>query len=206
MKHYFLSILFFLLLQNLFAQQSDSVATMAPKKITLENPKEAWLPNPKTATILSAVVPGLGQAYNRSYWKIPIIYAIEGTLIYLIFYNNGYYKDFKEAYKTRIDTSSTKQLDKYYDNPNYRTADQLRLARDDYRRNRDLSIVVAAAIYGIQILDANVDAHLRTFKINKELSLELNPFFYKYNTYNLASGVSLSLKFDQQSDNIRPKF
>lgn len=206
MKHYFLTIFLVLLLQNLFAQQTDSVATAAPKKVTLEDPEKTWLPNPKTATLLSAAIPGLGQAYNRSYWKMPIIYIAEGILVYLIIDNNKNYKEFKEAYQIRTDTSSNKTPDQFINHKVYNSTDRLRLARDDYRRNRDLSIVIAVAVYGMQILDANVDAHLRTFKINKELSLELNPFFYKYNTYNLASGVSLSLKFDQQTDNIRPKF
>jgi hypothetical protein len=200
MKQYFFILFLFLALPNLFAQQVDSVASMAPKKISLENTSEdIWLPKPKTATLLSTIVPGLGQAYNRSYWKIPLIYAIEGTLVYLIIDNNKNYKSFKEAYRIRTDASSTK-VDQYINHQRYKSADQLRLARDDYRRNRDLSIVIAAAVYGMQILDASVDAHLRSFRVNKELSLELNPYFYKYNAYNFASGISLTLKWDTKSD------
>lgn len=193
MKKVFFVISFLLIIQNLYAQRigSDSV-TVEPEVPILKEEKSGWLPKPSKATIMSAILPGLGQAYNRSYWKIPIIYAAEGTLLYLIFYNQNNFKDFGEAYNNRSDTSFIQTEDERFANF---TTDQLRLARDDYRRNRDLSIIIAVAVYGIQILDANVDAHLKAFKLNEELSMEIKPFFYTHNTPNLASGLTLSLKF-----------
>lgn len=195
MKKAFLVLSLFMIVSNLYAQHagSDTVETN-PQTPILKEEKSAWLPKPSKATLMSAILPGLGQAYNRSYWKIPIIYAAEGTLVYLIFYNQGEFLRFKKAYDIRNDPDNTEE-DEFIDNPRYQTVDQLRLARDDYRRNRDLSIIIAVAVYGIQILDANVDAHLKAFKLNEELSMEIKPFFYTYNTPNLASGLTLSLKF-----------
>ena len=198
-KLFFLLVLIFSI-GNLSAQETDSSSIREKKEIEVkekketQSPAEPWRPSPKKATLLSTALPGLGQIYVKSYWKVPIIYAAEGVLVYLIIHNNRQFQEFKEAYLIRNDPNST-EVDKFFDNPYYQNAEQLRITRDDYRRNRDLSIVIAAFVYGMQILDATVDAHLKGFKISNDLSMEINPFFYNYNTPNLASGLTLTFRF-----------
>jgi len=203
MKNLFFLLVILLSIGNLSAQEADSMAIQekqqvevieAKEKKETRSPAEPWRPSPKKATLLSTALPGLGQMYVKSYWKVPIIYAAEGVLVYLIIHNNRQFQEFKEAYLIRNDPNST-EVDKFFDNPYYQNAEQLRITRDDYRRNRDLSIVIAAFVYGMQILDATVDAHLKGFKISNDLSMEINPFFYKYNTPNLASGITLTFRF-----------
>ncbi len=201
MKKLFFLFIIFLSIGRLWAQEVDSLHIQDEKAIEIKTEEETapvsreeWRPSPKKATLLSTAFPGLGQIYVKSYWKAPIIYAAEGVIIYLMIQNHRQFVDFRDAYLIRIDPNST-ETDKFFDDPYYQNAEQLRITRDEYRRNRDLAIIIGALVYGMQILDATVDAHLKGFKISDDLSLEINPFFYKHNTPNLASGLSLTFRF-----------
>jgi hypothetical protein len=126
--------------------------------------------SPKKAAIFSACLPGLGQAYNKKYWKIPVLYAGMGAFGYFIHYTHGQYRTFKDAYVLRTDGDST-TID---DQPDY-SESQLKENVDFYRRYRDLNIILLAAVYALNIVDANVDAHLFTFDVSNDLSMEMRP-------------------------------
>jgi len=166
-----------------------------------ENAEE--IHSPKKAAVYSAILPGLGQAYNKKYWKIPIIYAGFGTLGYFISWNNKNYKVLKLAYSdltdSNPDTDSYLDLDaaKYYDLDNESERNQfengLNKQKNYYRRNRDLLIISTVGFYALNIIDASVDAHLFDFDISEDLSFNWQPamrsvddqFVYGFNcTFN----------------------
>lgn len=160
--------------------------------------------SPKKATIYSAILPGLGQAYNKKYWKIPIIYVGFGTIGYFIGWNNGYYNTYKQAYSdmTDDDPTTNSYLDieaaQYYDleNPtdynNFKTG--LSKQTEYYRRNRDLLIISMVGFYGLNIIDASVDAHLFDFDISEDLTLNWQPAVKTFEN-QLVYGVNCTFKF-----------
>ncbi len=129
--------------------------------------------SPKKAGTLSAILPGAGQAYNKKYWKMPIVYGTFAFLGYNMQQTQSRYADLRNAYRIRTATPAPTDNIPFPQIP----TDQLQLLRDKARRNRDLSIVSLAAFYGIQILDAVVDAHLYDFDISDDLSLKFQPGF-----------------------------
>jgi Family of unknown function (DUF5683) len=163
-------------IENAKAEQvSDSVLVLKPAK----------------AAFYSALLPGLGQAYNKKYWKIPIVYAALGTGSYFIITNNNFYNDFRNEYKRRILTGVIDQSDPVFGRL---TTETISRAQRLYQRQRDLSILITAGIYILNIIDANVDAHLMQFNVNDNLSLQPkitpNPFSNKQDY-----GVSLVFQF-----------
>ena len=140
---------------------------------------------------LSTVVPGLGQAYNKKYWKIPIIYAAMGTTIYLFDANNKIYKEYKQAYISKTDTAMS-TIDIYPE----LTDVQLLEYENQYRRYRDLNVIFTALFYTVNIVDAYVDAHLTTFDVSENLTMHVSPAL---NFYSLkqkpAVGMTLSFRF-----------
>jgi len=128
------------------------------------------LPLPGRAAILSATLPGLGQAYNGAYWKIPIIYAGFGAVAYAVNFNNNEYQVFRKAYLAKVD-GNPNTIDEY---PLYSDA-ALKRAMDYYRRNLELSYILGVALYLLNILDANVQAHLMDFDVSEDLSMRLEP-------------------------------
>lgn len=134
----------------------------------------------RRATIYSAVLPGLGQIYNRKYWKIPIVYGGFATLGYFINFNNEQYVTFKRAYSDLIDNDpyTTSYLDLKNVNPTFLRADKisaftenLRGAKDNWRRYRDMVVIGTAVFYALNIIDASVDANFFNFNISDDLSM-----------------------------------
>lgn len=145
--------------------------------------------SPKKATIYSAVLPGLGQAYNKKYWKIPIVYAGIGTLSYFIVDNQKEFNRFKNAYKIRMDNGQ----DEFYEILNEQG---LINEMDRWRRYRDFCIIGTALVYILQIVDANVDAHLYDFDVGDNLTLRVFPKQFDNNFSRFPMlGVGCSLKF-----------
>ena len=153
----------------------------------------------KKATTLSTIFPGAGQIYNKSYWRVPIVWGGLASTIYTIDWNNRGYQRFKKAYSLRID------YDKNPGNYPNGAADEFRGAysatflknlKDSYRRNRDLCIILTAGVYLLQILDAHVDAHLQDYDISDDLSMNVEPYF-NLTTVNSQPvyGLNMSLKF-----------
>jgi hypothetical protein len=143
---------------------------------------------PSKAAFYSAILPGLGQAYNKKYWKIPIVYG--GLAVGYYFYNdnNNFYNEFRDIYKRRLEGYTD---DKYY---GIYSDNVLINAQRTYQRNRDISLMVMIGIYVLNIIDANVDAHLIQFNVNENLSLRpeinINDITSKQNL-----GLVLNYKF-----------
>ncbi|MDD4107690.1 MAG: DUF5683 domain-containing protein [Prolixibacteraceae bacterium] len=156
--------------------------------------------SPRKATIYSAILPGLGQAYNKKYWKIPLIYAGFGAIVYYIDWNNDNYNFNKTAYQHLVDSDpETNDFEKieaiqYYDlnNPTHfnNFKDGLKKRQDFYRRNRDLLIIGMVAFYGLNVVDASVDAHLFDFDISDDLTMQWQPSMLNFNK-NIIYGVNI---------------
>ncbi len=132
--------------------------------------------SPKKATLFSAVLPGTGQIYNRSYWKLPIIYGGFGTLIYFLQSNIKEYNFYLDQYKTS----------NFSDNTAFSNL-------EIYRRNIELNVILMAGLYVLQIIDANVDAHLSEFDVSDDLSINIKPILNLEPQYSSA-GVKLSFQ------------
>jgi hypothetical protein len=160
--------------------------------------------SPKRATIYSAILPGLGQAYNKKYWKIPIIYVGFGTIGYFIGWNNSNYNTYKLAYSDLTDedpaTDSYLDLDatQYYDLENQTDYNNFKSGlskqSDYFRRNRDLLIISMVGFYGLNLIDASVDAHLFDFDISEELTLNWQPAVQTFEK-QLVYGVNCTFNF-----------
>ena len=147
--------------------------------------------SPARAAFYSAVLPGLGQAYNRKYWKIPIVYAALGTGMYFVVDNQQQLDRYQSAYKLRI-SGRPDEFDGTGDNPNISNEGLIR-AQEIYKRNRDLAIFITIGLYALNIIEANVDAHLDDRAFNRNLSwkpsLQIDPV-------NNQAVAGLHLKFD----------
>jgi hypothetical protein len=140
---------------------------------------------PAKAAFYSAILPGLGQAYNKKYWKIPLVYGALGTSIYFYVDNNKKYNQYRDAYKSRLEGFTTDDL-AFLDN------NRLIAGQKFYQRNRDLSALVTLAFYALNILDANVDAALIQFNVDENLSVR--PVLYP-NDVTLKTNVGLTFNY-----------
>ena len=185
------SLLFLCMLLVGYNLQAQIVSADTTKVIQKEATEEN-VHSPKKATIYSAILPGLGQAYNKKYWKIPLVYIGFGTIGYFIGWNNNNYQISKHAYKdltdNNPDTKFYETLDayKYYDLSNATSKanfiDGLDKRQQYYRRNRDMLVITMAGFYGLQIIDASVDAHLFNFDMSDDLSLNWQPSMLNFNS------------------------
>jgi TM2 domain-containing membrane protein YozV len=149
--------------------------------------------SPGKAALFSAVVPGLGQIYNHKYWKIPIVYVGYGVMTYFIITNTNNYITYQCAYIEKVNGNTQGN---YANLVNRYTEDQLLSAREYYRRNLEISILITAVWYSLTILDAAVDAHLKTFDISKDLSMRIAPAAIPLpDTPRPGAGLRLTLKF-----------
>ena len=196
MKNKFIYIFLFLSVNSLIAQKSDTLSLSNQKELTFKDrpikKNNYYNPlAPAKAAFYSAVLPGLGQIYNKRYWKVPIVYLGIGTSIYFYKLNNDDYNRFRNAYKRRLAGYTD---DEFWGNGTTPivSSDRLEDAQKTAKRNKDLSIAVAVAFYLLNIIDANVDAHLRQFNVNNDLTLE--PVF-ELNPIDTKANYSISLKY-----------
>lgn len=138
---------------------------------TQDSIPEKKLHSPKKATIFSAVLPGLGQFYNKKYWKIPVVYVGIGTIYYFAYTNGNEYRVVRDAYNYVSDGETYETDNKYV----VYSATDLQSLRDYYRRNMELSWIVMGVWYVLNIIDATVDAHLFDYDVGDNLSLHLEP-------------------------------
>lgn len=148
--------------------------------------------DPRVATRRSAILPGWGQAYNKQYWKIPIVYGILAIPTVLYFYNNSFYKKTKFAYEAKFkeaagDPTDVPLIDKQLKNL---SVSSLQSYRNSFRRDRDYSILWFLLAWGLQVADATVFAHLKEFDVSDDLSMEIKPIF---NPQARGPGLSLAL-------------
>jgi TM2 domain-containing membrane protein YozV len=143
--------------------------------------------SPAKAAFYSAIFPGLGQAYNKKYWKMPLVYAAIGTSTYFYIWNNNNYNEYRNAYKRRLAGYTD---DKFY----FLSDDRLLTGQKFYQKNRDLSALITVAFYVLNIVDANVDAHLKQFNVNDNLTFE--PQVFPGDAYNRTNiGFTLNYRF-----------
>ena len=194
------------------AQENDASAigdtiyfqpgTDQPQIETIQFDQNSFVPNPRKAVLFAAICPGLGQIYNRKYWKLPIIYGGFTGLAYGMSWNNKYYVDYRQAYSDFIDGDENtnswinmlpigmdpEEIDQVW----FRSVLSRRM--DIYRRNRDLCIIGMAGIYVLSIVDAFVDAQLFEFDISPDLTLNIAPQMQLVNT-NATVGLQCRLRF-----------
>ncbi|MBZ0326435.1 MAG: hypothetical protein K8F54_02420 [Altibacter sp.] len=189
MKNKLLYILLLLPALSLLAQTTDSLAVKNEKILVVKDsltPKEAYNPlAPSKAAFYSAVLPGLGQAYNKKYWKIPIIYAGMAAGVYFYLDNDKDYDKFRNAYKRRLAGFTDDEFQGI-------STERLIDAQKSAQKNKDVSIIVAVAFYLINVVDANVDAHLKQFNVSDDLSIQPN---FELNPINTQANYGLSFKY-----------
>ncbi|MCD9575372.1 DUF5683 domain-containing protein [Flavobacterium soyae] len=180
-----ISLLFFLIgTVSLFAQaKKDTVLVVKDTTALIEiDPL-----TPAKAAFYSAILPGLGQVYNKKYWKVPLVYGAIGTSLYFYIDNNKKYHDYRDAYKRRLEG---------YNDDKYQYLDESRLIAGQkfYQRNRDLSALFVVGFYVLNIIDANVDAALIQFNVNERLSLR--PEIYPADvTFKPNVGLTFNYRF-----------
>lgn len=151
--------------------------------------------SPRKATIRSAIIPGWGQVYNKKYWKVPIVYGALGTSAGVFIYNLNWYKRFRYAYRVLVTKDSAGFVNVHPDLVPFldqRFQETLRNNRDEFRRNVDYSALIFALLWGLNIVDASVDAHLKSFDVSPDLSLH---FRAGYSDLAGTNGFSLVLSF-----------
>ncbi|MBA7511796.1 hypothetical protein ES705_03792 [subsurface metagenome] len=213
LRTYLFSILFLFLIvsgEPFFAQQTNS--SISGDSIALRGH------SPQRASYYSMVIPGLGQIYNKKYWKVPVIYAGFGTLAYLVKLNGTKFTKYINAYGDFIDNDTlttsyltiinergldereiVKELyenEETYDPSKYDWfKNALELNKDYFRRNRDLSYIGIGLWYILNIVDASVDAHLFDYDISDELTLHIEPELFPTSRYTHTMGIKFSFRF-----------
>lgn len=151
--------------------------------------------SPKKAAIRSAILPGLGQIYNKKYWKLPIIYGIMGTSAGIFIFNYKNYKDtrfaFRVKYNMRANGTDSALYPQIRDNLKPLSEESLRFYRNQYRRDIDYSALFFILLWGLNIVDAAVDAHLKAFDVSPDLGLRIKP---GYSEMAGTNGLSLVLR------------
>lgn len=191
--------LYLLLFLSFFATpllaQQDSVSVKTNTLIAPGESEPDYEPYnalaPARAAFYSAVLPGLGQAYNDKYWKIPIVYTALAVGVYFYVNNDDQYNRYRDAYKSRL---AGRTDDEFSDEDGRPLLSTPRLidAQRFYQRNKEISLLVLVGMYALNIIDANVDAHLRQFNVSEDLSLKPS---LDYNRFSNQTGYGLTLNF-----------
>ena len=178
---------------TMYAQDS-TVNKLQPDEITSVKPATKKTDTvakyrPRKAIIRSAIIPGWGQVTNKKIWKVPVVYAAIGIPAYLFFRNLKQYKDSKNAYILATDNDPTN--DYLIEEPYYSVKDQpdrIRTFRNQVRQNVDYSALFFLVFWALNVADAAVDAHLKTFDVNDNLSLQIKG---GYSPLAKTNGISL---------------
>ena len=190
--------------------KTGTLPTVVSKDGLIQNKKAEFAPIPSRAVLYSAFFPGLGQIYNRKYWKLPLIYGGYAGITYALAWNNQYLKDYTAAYNDLQDNdpntnsfydilpASMKEAYKNGTLTQDRLSTILKNQKDFFRRNRDLSIISMGLLYFVTMIDAYVDAQLFQFDISPELSMKVQPSMIRINEFNNRSqglGLQCSINF-----------
>jgi hypothetical protein len=183
-------------------QEADSLAqNMKGKGVTFEEVTKQESINPlapSKAAFYSAILPGLGQIYNKRYWKAPIVWGAMGTGIYVYSFNNTEYRRARNAFKRRL---AGFEDDEFFDlngdgvGPDV-SSEALQSAQENTQRDRDLALVITIALYALNIIDANVDSHLKQYNVSDDLAVDFNPVIdINPFTNDLNYGMAMVIKF-----------
>ncbi len=169
-------------------------STIQPKKEARKLDSVIQKHSPRKAAIRSAIFPGLGQIYNKKYWKLPIVYGAMGTSAFVFFYNYTSYKDTRFAYRVKYNMRVNRTDSALYASidPNLKplSEESLRFYRNQFRRDIDYSVIVFLVLWGLNVVDATVDAHLKAFDVSPDLGLR---FRAGYSEMAKTNGISLVL-------------
>ncbi len=172
--------------------------------------------DPRKATFRSAVLPGWGQAYNKQYWKIPIVYGALAIPATTYIFNSNYYRWTKFAYQA-VYAASNQVPDSLRDSSMLKLINKKVLssegqvlslstyqsARNNYKRNKDYSLLWFLILWGVNVADATVFGHLKEFDVSDDLTLRVNP---SYSPSTKSTGVSLVLNFKNPPHKAIPSF
>ena len=199
---YFIILFLFLHPGNIFSQEANP-DTLKPKSVIEETSKKNKIDtakkkehSPRIAAIRSAIFPGLGQIYNKKYWKLPIVWGAMGIATGVFVFNFGNYKDTRFAYKVkynmRVFKTDSALAPKIRPDLVPLSEESLRFYRNQFRRDIDYSAIFFIVMWGLNIVDATVDAHLKSFDVSPDLSLKIKP---GYSDLAKTNGLSLVLQF-----------
>jgi len=190
-------LVFSMAIKTLMAQDSlnvhldDSLMTESRDTVLLKSYAARF--DPRKALLYAAILPGLGQIYNKKYWKLPLVYGGFIALGYAInFYQTGYTKYKVELFynlENGYTENNQSRPGDYYTTGNYRKI------VDQYKRQRDFMMILMGGMYLLQIVDAHVDAHLKEFDLNPNLQLSIQPTVEQNSLIGRQSGISLMLRF-----------
>jgi len=187
-----LALLVFTTSFNAFSQKDSTSVKGVKVKGKIEVTDDFYNPlSPSKAAFYSAIFPGMGQLYNKKYWKVPIVWGAMGTSIYFYLDNNSEYKRFRRAFKQReagLQDEFTQD-----DGTEIISRDGLVNAQKILRQNRDLSLLATIVIYTLQIVEASVNAHLMQFNTSDNLSFR--PIIIQDRFLSDAPTFGMSLKF-----------
>jgi hypothetical protein len=187
-----------------FTVAAQTIRDSSGNKVAINNVNDKkidsvlLLHSPRKAAIRSAILPGWGQAYNKKYWKIPLVYGALGTSAGIFIFNIKNYRDYRFAYRAKFNaslpTGQRDSTDYFKIRPELLPLDlqSLRYGRDEYRRNVDYSVLVFVLLWGLNVVDATVDAHLKSFDVSPDLSFKIKP---GYSELGGTHGLSLVLAF-----------
>ena len=178
-------VLFIFLIGNAIVFSQEKTATVLSAKDTVKSNDIDPL-TPAKAAFYSAILPGLGQAYNKKYWKIPIVYIAIGVPMYYYLDSNQKYNQYRDAYKRRLEGFTDDEF-------SYLDESRLIAGQKFYQRNRDLSALFVVGFYVLNIIEANVDAALIQFNVNKNLSVR--PDLYR-NDVTFKTNVGLTFNYN----------
>ena len=176
--------------------ENDSTSVGLDKETVLINnalieKKEIDPLRPSKAAFYSAILPGAGQFYNKKYWKIPIVWGAIGTGVYFYLRNDKQYDRYRNAYKRRLAGFTDDEFSDANGNPLISNEGLVR-AQQQFRRNKEVSLLVTLGLYALNIIDANVDAHLLQFNVDENLSFSPH---YQYNQMENSGDLGLTLNF-----------
>lgn len=189
----------FLIFETIFAQDSLTIHTDDTSVIKIRDfQKVSWNTDPLSpskAAFYSAIFPGLGQIYNKSYWKAPIVWGAIGIGVYSYIWNQKQHDTYRNAYKRRLDGFTD---DPFFGNsPTGKpriNEEGLRRAQKQFQRQKEMSLLITIGLYALNIVEANVDAHLKQYNVDDRLALE--PFFQLDEvTHTPQYGLTLQMKF-----------
>jgi len=201
LNHYYTKnflFLFFIMAGSIFSFAQETKIT-AEDSIITENKKIDSVAikkhSPRTAVIRSAILPGWGQIYNKKYWKLPIVYGALGTTAGVFAFNLREYRETRFAYRVkynmRVNGTDSALFDQIRDNLKPLSEESLRSYRNQYRRDIDYSVLFFLVFWALNVVDAAVDAHLKSFDVSPDLSLRIVPGRSEMAGTN---GISLVLK------------
>jgi hypothetical protein len=187
-------------------EKRDSIYRGTKSKATMDSIELKQRKSYRRATLYSAILPGAGQFYNKKYWKIPLVYAAIGIPAYLYFQNKQIYNQAQYALVVTINQSGPDSMGKV--SPNFLplvlsgNTTAIINVRDEARKDQDYSVLFFLLFYGLNILDATVDAHLKDFNVNSDLSFRIKPMIMPGPT----PSAGITLAFDIHKPRPRPLF